>query len=417
LIEFEFQKQEYVVGEDPMSVFLYALKAKETKRQYPKRLKVFFDFLGLNGPIELQAKEFINEGHRYPQWVYKCFIQFISFERERANRGEISESTISNYYKAAKLFCEMNDIIINWKRITRGLPKGRHAANDRAPYLTEIKKLLDYPDRRIKPIVYLLISSGIRIGAFDNMRWKHISSITDDKGVVVAARLIVYADEPEQYDALMTPEAFSAISKWMDYRASCGEKITGDSFIMRDIWQTTESSHGAYFGLAKYPKQLKSSGVKSLLERALRAQHIFKPLPAGAKRREWKAAHGMRKYTNTMMIKARVSSVVKEMLLGHQCGLENNYYRPSLEEDMLPEYLKAVDLLTINEENRLKRKVHDLSNKTKENEYIIKGKLEERGKEIELLKENESLNAEAIVALSDRLTKALEEIEKLKIKI
>ena len=31
--------------EDPMAVFLYALKAAETKRQWPNRLKMFLDFL------------------------------------------------------------------------------------------------------------------------------------------------------------------------------------------------------------------------------------------------------------------------------------------------------------------------------------------------------------------------------------
>ena len=44
--------------------------------------------------------------------------------------------------------------LVNWKMITRGLPKGRQAANVRAPTIVEIKKLLEYPDRRIRPIVY-----------------------------------------------------------------------------------------------------------------------------------------------------------------------------------------------------------------------------------------------------------------------
>ena len=46
-------------------------------------------------------------------------------------------------------------------------------------------------------------------------------------------------------------------------------------------------------------------------------------------------------------------------MLGHSIGLSNSYYRPHPEE-LLEEYLKAVDLLTINEENRLKRKVEML---------------------------------------------------------
>jgi hypothetical protein len=43
----------------PMSVFLYALKAPESRRQYPKRLKMLLDFLGLAEPLENQAIEFV----------------------------------------------------------------------------------------------------------------------------------------------------------------------------------------------------------------------------------------------------------------------------------------------------------------------------------------------------------------------
>ncbi|MGB0029101.1 MAG: hypothetical protein WBP64_19940 [Nitrososphaeraceae archaeon] len=75
-----------------------------------------------------------------------------------------------NYLKAIKLFTEMNDISISWKKITRGLPKGRKWADDRAPTLDEIRKIVEYPDRRIKPIVYTMVSSGMRLGAWDYLR-------------------------------------------------------------------------------------------------------------------------------------------------------------------------------------------------------------------------------------------------------
>ena len=59
---------------------------------------------------------------------------------------EITAATALNYVKTIKLFCEMNDILLPWKRITRGLPKARRYADDRAPTIDEIRKIIEYPD-------------------------------------------------------------------------------------------------------------------------------------------------------------------------------------------------------------------------------------------------------------------------------
>ena len=77
------------------------------------------------------------------------------------------------------------------------------------------------------------------------------------------------------------------------------------------------------------------------------------------KRNEIAAIHGFRKFVTTNMIRAKVNAEAREMLLGHSIGLNKAYYRPG-EDEILSEYLKAVDLLTINEENRLKIKVKTL---------------------------------------------------------
>jgi hypothetical protein len=45
--------------------------------------------------------------------------------------------------------------------------------------------------------------------------------------------------------------------------------------------------------------------------------------------------------------------------------LDANYYRPS-EEDLLNEYLKCVDLLTVNNEFRLQKKINTLELEKKE---------------------------------------------------
>jgi hypothetical protein len=42
----------------------------------------------------------------------------------------------------------MADMTIPWKKITRGLPKGKKHADDRIPTVEEIRKVVEYPDRR-----------------------------------------------------------------------------------------------------------------------------------------------------------------------------------------------------------------------------------------------------------------------------
>jgi hypothetical protein len=55
---------------------------------------------------------------------------------------------------------------------------------------------------------------------------------------------------------------------------------------MRDLWQTTNINNRAKSGLATYPKKLKSSGIKRMIERTLWEQDIRQTLASGVKRHE-----------------------------------------------------------------------------------------------------------------------------------
>ncbi len=192
-----------------MTVFTYALKAPESKRQYPRRFKIFLDYLGLKGSLVEQAEQFYLTASKDLKWCEESLMAFV------AKRGEIAECTIPNYNRATKLFCEMNDIVLNWKKISRGLPHSGKAANDRAPSLEEIKIIIEYPDRRIKPIVFTMVSSGIRIGAWDYLKWKHVIPwCNDTEDDILAAKLIVYAGDEEQYFTFITPEAYKSLKGW-----------------------------------------------------------------------------------------------------------------------------------------------------------------------------------------------------------
>lgn len=126
---------------------------------------------------------------------------------------------------------------------------------------------MEYPDKRINPLVLTILSSAIRLGAWDYLRVKDVSPFKDKiTGDVIAGRIVVYAGEHDQYVSLITPEEWFSLEEWINYRKQHGEKITPESMLMRDIWQTSERSYGAYFGVAKNPKKLKIGGIKILLK-------------------------------------------------------------------------------------------------------------------------------------------------------
>jgi hypothetical protein len=157
------QRQERERGEflDPYSMFRYAMNSPVTRDRYTTRLDKFFSFIGIGGnTIEERCQSFVEKAKKDNNWAFRSIIGFLQFQKERVYRKGITGSTVRNYVKAIKLFTEMNDIIILWKKITRGLPKGKKCADDRAPTIEEIRKIVDYPDRRIKPIVYTMVSSG-----------------------------------------------------------------------------------------------------------------------------------------------------------------------------------------------------------------------------------------------------------------
>jgi hypothetical protein len=184
-----------LVKKDAYSAFEYALKAPETKRQWPRRLDVFLTFLQLEGA---DVKERSNNLYDLIKtegidWLESHIIDFIYFQKQRVHNKEITETTINNYIKPLKTFCDMNNIILNWKYIRKGVPQGRKSALDRIPEFSEVKKLLHASDIRLKPIISVMLSSGIRVGAWDELKWKHVIPIKDEKSEnIIAAKLLVY---------------------------------------------------------------------------------------------------------------------------------------------------------------------------------------------------------------------------------
>ena len=122
-------------------MFTYSMRSETTRRYYERRLHRFFDFIQFetNSELEQRCNNFAVKGRSYINWALSKIMTFLQFQKERSQRGEIAPGTLGNLLKAIKLFCEMADIQIPWKKITRGLPRIREAASDRAPTIEETK--------------------------------------------------------------------------------------------------------------------------------------------------------------------------------------------------------------------------------------------------------------------------------------
>lgn len=341
--------------------FVYGLRVKETKRQYPHRLDIFMTFIGLRGEIPKKCARLYELTKDDPALLQSYIIKFVNFQKKRIENKEIAEGTLHNYIKAIKLFLSMNDITINWKLIGKGVPSERHSADVRIPTIEEIKKLLEHPDRRIKPIVYTMLSAGFRVGSWDYLKWKHVSPIERD-GVIVAAKIILKNTKinNKEYFSFITPEAYDSLKNWMDFRQLHGEQITGESWLMRDTWQKIDRKHGHRIGLTKYPKKLQAISIQNMIFEAWQIQGVRDKLSDPQTRRhKFKANHGFRSFFETKCQKARMHHNFIKILMDHSFGESENYHRPT-EDELLEEYLLAVDSLTINDEFRLRKRIEYL---------------------------------------------------------
>lgn len=256
-------------------------------------------------------------------------IDFIVSLRDKG----LGYSAISNYVKAIIAFYRINDFVLNTEKISKFIPEYRKMKKDRAYRHQEIHRLLDFADERLRVVIYILASTGIRIGALPLLRLRNLE---DNK-------ITVYENSNEEYITFCTPECSSAIDAYLDMRKRYGEKLTADSFLIRE-----------QFDIRDPPKKSKAVKAETL------ARKIYDlSTRSGVRNKELPICHGFRKFFTTQLVNTRINPEIREMMLGHKIGLTGVYYKPT-EEDMLSEYLKAVNNLTINEENRLKEKIEVL---------------------------------------------------------
>lgn len=324
--------------------FINSLRSEATIEAYRRTLNHYMRFININ-----KASSLIKQDTKAIEQ------QLISYLVDQRRNQKLSHSVMSMRLAAIRKFYEMNDVVINWKKVSNYLGVNTKLFKDRAYSTEEIQQLLTKADERMRVVILLLSSTGMRIGAISGLKLKHLVKIEEYN----LYQITVYENTKDEYYCFSSPECANAIDSYIAYRERCYERIGPESPLIREQFDRDNPDK------ARSPRLLPLNTLNVLIREILIAagirstEHLTESRTKGRIRKQVKASHGFRKFAHTNMTRAKIDKEAREMLLGHSIGLSDSYYRPDANE-ILQEYLKAVDLLTINEENRLRRKIEIL---------------------------------------------------------
>jgi hypothetical protein len=104
---------------------------------------------------------------------------------------------------------------------------------------------------------------------------------------------------------------------------------------------------------------LSEEATQNLIERAMISGGVRFALPPGIRRREVKLDLGFSKFFQTKA-ESKMKSLHVKMLMGHDVGLAESYYKPT-EEELLQEYLEAAGDLAIEKPMEITEQTQELA--------------------------------------------------------
>jgi hypothetical protein len=99
------QTTKSTIANKPVSYAFMFCNSPSTKAQYPRRLKLFFDFIGLEGEhLEEQGQAFIDHAKQEEEraWSSQQIMMYLGNQKQRVLRKEISPGTLKTLWTLIK---------------------------------------------------------------------------------------------------------------------------------------------------------------------------------------------------------------------------------------------------------------------------------------------------------------------------
>lgn len=103
------------------------MRSLKTREKCTGRLRMLFDFLDIRRDSIVEHSEAFCDRAKYDnRWAFNSIVQYLRKQKKRIEREKENKRwNNEDYFQAINLFCDMTDIPIPWKKISRGIPRSR----------------------------------------------------------------------------------------------------------------------------------------------------------------------------------------------------------------------------------------------------------------------------------------------------
>ena len=330
--------------------FINGIRSPETKKGYERSLIRYCKYLKLKEADNLLLHS------SNPRLIESQIIDYIMSLR----KSGISQNTIKFLIAPIFTFYELNDLVLNRKKVFRYLGESKRVVKDQAYTTEQIQKALQTADTRMRMILLILTSTGCRIGSLPALTLGNLTKLSD-YGLY---KITFYEGTNNEYYTFTTREcASTGIDNYLNYRQRCGERITFNENLNK--WEPEDTPLiRLQFDIndtlqARHPKPITLDGLRvalyyHLIRGGLRqVEHLTETTNSNRIRKTIPIFNGFRKHVISTFIDAGLNHEIRELIVDHHTGLDANYFRPT-EDQVLQEYMKAEPYLTIDPAMRLK---------------------------------------------------------------
>lgn len=353
-----------------VNIFLDSLNSKHTKEQY----QIQWDRYEKSNPTTSQDTKVITNN-------------IISYLMQMKQEGLSYSYRNTAFYAIKHHYTMVDDLVLNWTKISKLLGERTFDNEIRGYSREEIQRLLKVADLKYRAIILLLASTSMRREALTQITRRDLEYLKEHK----LYKIKIYRKTPDEQICFTTPEAAEAINLYME--------------------MNKDEGHNSLFYF-KTPKNLTMTLRQIQIRSGVGREHIQKGEKAGQARNNIPAVHGLRKFCITQMAKSGIGEERQKILSGHSIGVRKKYVELS-DEDLLEDYLLAVNNLTINEENRLQVENTELK-KAKSEVQALKEQLEllqQQDRDRQTREQKESADLMKQINAIEQLKKDIEELK------